>query len=307
MSISPSDALKDQTCILCGCSGGSSEIAQIRSNVRKFREQRFQVWRCPDCQSLHCEKVDDLESYYKDYVFRCAPSGYFFNQWFRILLKRLVRSGLRPEDSLLDYGCGSGLLLEYLKRHGYRNCHGYDPYVERYRDESVLNQTYDVILSFDVIEHVESPQVLVTSLKKLIKSDGWLCIFTPRADGIDLERSEEFINALHMPYHLHILSEDALIRMFAQKGFKFDCIYRRWFQDSWMPLTSRRFIEGLQKSHGNDVDSLFEPLRLGVILTTPSLWFHSVFGYFIPLKREDTMMIIFRRATSRSAKKDGHY
>ena len=284
------------TCVLCGRTGEPSEQARIRSNVRRFRDQKFLVWRCVDCGSLHCEEVKDLPAYYEDYPLRREDRlGYFVNRWLGIVLDRLVEAGLNKSDSLLDYGCGTGLLLEFLRSRGYANCVGFDLYVADFNRPEVLTASYDCIVNFDVIEHVESPRALVAKFTQILKPGGLLCIQTPRADGIRLSDPEEFIHTLHMPYHVHILSEKALTRLCVENGLVVQSIHYRWFRDSRMPCASRRFIERFMRSHGNDMDSAFEPPKLGIVLATPALWFYSLFGPLLPSKKKDYMMIMLRK------------
>jgi SAM-dependent methyltransferase len=283
-------------CELCGYAGAPSEVNAVRSNIRKFKHHKFNVWRCARCASLHCEEVGDLAPYYAEYPLRReAGFGYFTSQWFRVVLKRLIRAGLNPALSILDYGCGNGLLIKYLQSRGYRNCTGYDPFVDEFKSTEVLARRYDWVLCFDVIEHVKSPQALIQQFVKLLKPEGRLCLFTPRADGIKLAEPEESIHQLHSPCHLHILSERGLIDLCSSEGFSREVTYHRWYQDSWMPCTSRRFIELYMRCQGNDMDSAFDPPRWRGILTTPILWFYALFGYFLPPKKNDTMMIVFKR------------
>ena len=287
--------MSKQTCELCGYFGEASEARPVRSNVRRFREQKFTVWRCAHCRSLHCEKVDNLASYYENYVLRRQELDYFVTQWYQVILRRLTRGGLQKSHQVLDYGCGSGLFLQFLRKQGYGSCVGYDPYVGQFKDPAVLSADYDFVVSFDVLEHVESPRTLIHQYRELLRPGGFLCLETPRADGIDLCEPEEYIHELHMPYHLHILSESVLRDLSAEEGFSVTALYDRWYMDSWLPCTSRRFLERFLEAHGNDVDAAWDPPRLGIILATPSLWFYALFGYLFPSSKKDHMMVILRK------------
>ncbi len=56
-------------------------------------------------------------------------------------------------SSILDFGCGKGLLVESLKKE-FPNIkvYGYDP---SDTDKNVLPENVDMIISFDVLEHIE--------------------------------------------------------------------------------------------------------------------------------------------------------
>jgi 2-polyprenyl-3-methyl-5-hydroxy-6-metoxy-1,4-benzoquinol methylase len=56
-------------------------------------------------------------------------------------------------NSLLDYGCGKGFILNYLKeKYSSINVKGYDPAVEEYQ---TIDGMFDCVFSNDVLEHVE--------------------------------------------------------------------------------------------------------------------------------------------------------
>lgn len=52
--------------------------------------------------------------------------------------------------NILDYGCGNGEFVKYLKHRGY-NAYGYDPYVPGYQEKP--SQSFDVISSIESMEH----------------------------------------------------------------------------------------------------------------------------------------------------------
>jgi len=60
------------TCNICSrpdTLGPESEVAYVRSNIRRFRDQRFAVWRCRSCGSIHARDEVDLDYYYRHYPF----------------------------------------------------------------------------------------------------------------------------------------------------------------------------------------------------------------------------------------------
>lgn len=281
-------------CDLCGHTSPPVESRRIRCNVRRFRDRTFEVWRCRGCGSLHCEKVDDLAAYYLDYPIRNQKLDYFSRAWYRVVLGRLERAGLGKGERILDYGCNRGLFIDFMVENGYRHCVGYDPYVERFSDTAVLRERYDWVVSLDVIEHDEDPRGFLSRLASLLAPGGRLCLETPNADGIVLDDPEEYLHAIHAPYHVHILSERALSDLCRDQGLEHVATYRRWYMDAWPPGTSRRLFEPLLKYAGNDVDAGYEPPRLGNLFRHPSLFFHLFFGYFVPATKNDHMMMIAR-------------
>ncbi len=279
------------------------ESRYIRSNMRRFKDQSFEVWRCSNCGSLNCPTVSNLDQYYEDYPLRKQVDfDYFNDHWLRVILKRLVNSGLQPHHKILDFGCGSGLLVDFLITKGFTKTYGYDPYVQKFNTPDILKEKYDWIISMDVIEHVQSPRLQIQEFAKMLTHEGHLCLNTPRAEGIDLNRPDEFLHQLHTPCHLHLLSEKALVEIAGTEGLVPHAVSRRWYQDSWMPLTSRKFIEGLLKAQGNDIDAAFERPPLHLFLTKPSLLFYAFFGYFAGDHKADYMMYVFKKRSKMSSK-----
>ncbi len=215
---------------------------------------------------------------------------------YNIRLKRLLREGVKPEHRILDFGCGKGLFISFLAEKGFVNAVGYDPYIPEYSDTTILEQSYDVVVAQDVIEHANDPQSLLAQLNTYLHPGGILCIGTPCADAIDLSKPDLFIMPLHQPYHRHILSENSLLQLGKDIGLIFKHIYHRWYYDTLFPTVNYRFIQEYMQRAGNVLDVVVEPPRIGMVLASPPLLFYALFGYFFPPRSE--MMVLFQRPIS---------
>ncbi len=284
------------TCNVCDLPasfGPEAERARVPSNVRKFAHEVFTVWRCAHCGSLHCKEDADLRRYYEDYPVARRRLDFGTRAAFANLLQRLRRCGLKREHEILDVGCGTGLFIEFLTESGYRNVTGYDEYIGTFRSADVLRETYDWVISMDVIEHAEHPVAFFQRLVGLARRGGTICIGTPNATRIDLARTEDFPLSLHQPYHRHILSEKALLALGEVNGLTCLAVYRRFYHDTWLPTLNYRFICSYVKRAGNCLDVCFEPPRAGMAMGSPSLWLDALFGYLYPPRSE--MMVCFRK------------
>jgi hypothetical protein len=75
----------------------------------------------------------------------------------------LVSELLTGIDSVLDFGCGQGEVIQELSRlHPTINFVGYDPGVTDF--EKIPEYPSDLLISMDVLEHIE-PELLDTNLK----------------------------------------------------------------------------------------------------------------------------------------------
>ncbi len=287
-------------CLLCSESTfvDPAGMVEVRSNVRKWAQEKFNLWRCGKCLSIHLREDPDLVKYYQDYPF----SGRTLDGWTRAALKAylapLEARGLNGASRILDYGCGSGVLVEFLTERGWTDVAGYDPFSEAYSDASVLEQPCDFVIAQDVVEHDRDPLGLLARWHRLLKPGGILVLGTPRAEGIDFSRPEEGIHSLHVPFHLHIFSERQMRISLRTAGFDLLTLNPRHSMDTAIPFLNWNFLRAYFQSQDNTIDVAFDPPNLKTIALSPSLWIKGFFGYWLPSARQD-MMLLARRPEAR--------
>jgi 2-polyprenyl-3-methyl-5-hydroxy-6-metoxy-1,4-benzoquinol methylase len=288
----------DRGCVLCNLCNNpgrlqtATEVARIPCHVRRFRNDVFTVWRCDNCRCLHSAEDVDLAHYYADYPLKQHKLNSFFRTAYKTRLRDLVRNGLKPSDSILDYGCGVGLFVRFLEENGYTDVAGFDLYVPDFSNGSVLDRVYDAVVTYDVLEHVENVFELLNRLKSLVKPGGILAIETPNADNIPLHEKPYPPAELSQPYHRHLLSKTRLVELGAECGLVAEFESHR-YMDTLLPGLNMRFVWNYVNATGGMLDASLEPIRPGVILRKPSLVFDALFGYFLPSKRN--VLVVFRR------------
>jgi 2-polyprenyl-3-methyl-5-hydroxy-6-metoxy-1,4-benzoquinol methylase len=283
-------------CNVCGRSGQSlaREEARVRSNVRAFREELFAVWRCGGCGSLHAKDEVDLAHYYARYPFHALPDDWRMRAMLDNFVRRLRAGGVGPEDRVLDYGCGGGGLLEHLARRGFSHTAGFDEYSDTYGDRAVLGHQYDCVVSQDVIEHVPSPLEFLEQMTSLVRPGGTVIIGTPNASALRLDHAERYVHALHLPYHRHILSKEALIEAAERRGLKLLRYYPTQYSNTLVPFLNSRFYRYYLDITDDTLDVLTEAVRVGpLLLRAPLTLFWGLFGYF--LAEETDVMAVFQR------------
>ncbi len=286
-------------CPLCdepGTIDGAVEVGRVPCNVRRFHEEAFTVWRCTGCASLHCVEDADLPRYYRDYPLQKQRLGFHERIGYGNRLKLLEKQGFTRSQRLLDYGCGAGLFVEFLREAGVSQAFGYDAFVSSYNDPDMLRQTYDAVVSYDVIEHDDDTRGYLKRLVDLVTPGGLLIVGTPRAEGLSVARKTD--PQLHMPYHRHIVSERVLLALGREQGLKPAHLYRRSFYDSFYPTVNWRFLTGMVQESGGLLDAAVEPPRKDLLWRSPQLLWWAIFGYFFPAG--DTMIVTFRRPSSYS-------
>jgi len=264
-------------CCICGAETKDALTASINSNVRHYASEVFPVWRCPSCQTIHADREVNLDDYYEYYPFFGKKLDWAMRAGYHGLLRRLRKSGLKKSSSILDYGCGSGLLVEYLKDCGY-DAVGYDPYATPFDDRSVLDRQYDCIIGQDVLEHVVDPPALLDSFDSLVVGGGLIAIGTPNASGIDLDRPGKYIHPLHQPYHRHILSIGAIRDAATARSWEMVKYYSTPYTN--MVILSLPFMHHYMRSNDGTLDVLFERSCSRLFWFNPKTWFVFIFGWF---------------------------
>lgn len=291
-----SSAVDLNTCNLCGSARkDDSEQAMVRCNVRKFAGETFPVWRCGTCRSIHSAVDVDLGHYYAGYPIFNAELNWMLNTVYASMLKRLRECGLKDGARILDYGCGNGLLVQYLRAHGFPNTAGYDRFAERYRDTSVLKERYDCIVTQDVIEHVDDPHKFLGELGAMLNPGAIVSVGTPDANALGLQNPEDFVHALHQPFHRHILSSDALIDAGKRRGWELTRYYPTMYNNTLVPTMNGRFVLHYVRCFDDVYDLVAEPIHVNSWkLWSPVTAFYALFGYFFD--RHTDVQAIFRAA-----------
>lgn len=276
-------------CNLCdrpGTYADSREIGTVRSNVRKHRHESFTLWRCNSCASLHAKEHVDLDYYYRDYYYQNVKTDVFWRRVYRNRVRQLRRAGWNEAKSMLDFGCGAGAFVQYVRKTG-AACDGYDPYGEAWSNPAPRDRQYDVVTAYDVIEHLDDPREFIVRLGRLVRPGGLLLFTTP--DAAELSPAESWFPELHAPYHRRILSEQAFRRLGESLGLQVRLVEHLYHLDSLLPLFNSRFVYDYVRACGGVVDVMLEPPRIGTFLKTPSLWFAALFGSFYPYRASMTV------------------
>jgi SAM-dependent methyltransferase len=271
-----------------------AEVEAVPCNVREFSQDLFTLWRCTSCGSLHCAEDADLDRYYARYPLKNQSLTFNDRIGYRNRWRLIQAQGLDSSACVLDYGCGAGLFVEFLRQQGVEHANGYDPFVPAYADRRALEGKYDAVVSYDVIEHSDDPRTFLRSLVDLVKPGGLLVIGTPNAENVSVHRKGD--PSLHVPYHRHILSERALLALGKEAGCEPSQVYQRSFYDSLYPTVNSRFMWRYIQKTGGLLDAAVEPPRAGLVLRSPDLLFFALFGYFFPLG--DNIVVSFRRSNN---------
>jgi len=76
----------------------------------------------------------------------------------------------------------------------------------------------DLVVCFEVLEHVYEPLTFLLTLKKLVRPGGYLFISTLCADGFDIQVLWEKSNSVSPPHHINFLSKNGFKILFTRAG-----------------------------------------------------------------------------------------
>lgn len=127
-------------------------------------------------------------------------------------LERILEINQTPR--VLDYGCGSGLLVDFLNTQGVAT-HGYDKYNPEYIT-TIPKNFYDVVTMVEVVEHLCEPYSELDEVFSCLTPGGAVMIETSFTDFVNDD--DDYINP--DIGHSTIFSHKGLDDLMAEKGFK---------------------------------------------------------------------------------------
>lgn len=202
---------------------------------------------------------EDSARYYQSntYVSHSAkPTGlintiYLIIRAFTLKWKyRLVKPYL-TENTILDYGCGTGSFLEYASKRASR-VQGVEPSPEARQQipnaipvVSSINQlpsnTYCVITLWHVLEHVYTLRQTLQDLKQRLSPGGALFIAVPNHTSRDASHYQEYWAAYDVPRHLWHFNKESMATLLHQEGLKITAIIPMKLDAYYVSLLSERY------------------------------------------------------------------
>jgi len=281
-------------CQICGYQTdhpGFQDLGQVRGNTKRFKERVFHLWKCPECQTLSSLDPVDFNDIYQNYPLNRRRLDLFAHSTLNNLLGRLKQAGLKKADSILDYGCGNGLWIQFIKQKGYANVAGYDPFVPEYAALPDCPISFDCVILNDTLEHVDDVRAVLKDCLRFLKPGGLFYVGTPDTWGVDMRRLERQRTKLHQPFHRVLVTLPTLKRMVEELGLKVVRSYRRSYLDTLLPFANYRFLDELCKAVGHDLDAALDPAAARILLKKPALLFWAFFGYFFPSAYEPAVAV----------------
>lgn len=184
---------------------------------------------------IFCSKIpsdQELIEYYSNY-----PIGYGADSPLNIkrINERLDEfEQFRKTNKILDVGCGPGIFLTEAKKRGwdvygteftddqinYLKQKGVNTFQGKLNKNSFNPETFDVIISSEVIEHINNPLEEISNFNLFLRKGGLLYITTPNFNSTERFILKGNYNIITYPEHLCYYTPKTLDILLSLKGFK---------------------------------------------------------------------------------------
>lgn len=142
----------------------------------------------------------------------------------------------KSEGKLLDVGCGIGFFLQVAQESGFeakgidpsflvsnfaRQKLGLDVLTGTLMDMRYPEQSFDIITSFHVLEHVPSPSELLVEMKRILKDDGILAIEVPNINNLFTKLlGFRFKSCFDCAQHYYYFTKRTVRHLLEKNGFE---------------------------------------------------------------------------------------
>jgi len=206
-------------------------------NLRELKNyKKHNLVKCDHCSFIFASDIpteETLANYYSKYSYESAqflsPSTI---QSYNELLDEFEK--YRKTNRILDVGCGAGFFLEQSKKRGWE-VHGTE-----YSDSAIqlckrnkidvkegqLNPEnydrieFDVVTSFEVIEHINNPIEETGNIFGILRKGGLFYCTTPNFNSIERQCLKDKYNIISYPEHLSYYTPKSLGFLLTQQGFE---------------------------------------------------------------------------------------
>ena len=227
---------------------------------KKTRDKKMDVYQ--DKKS----RIILLQKYYKNNFYKNQKIS--FKKFFDDDLRRYNKfKKLIGNKSLLDFGCGWGGFLDKFKNK--KNKFGVEVRMEciKYINNNLkfklfnkliqINQKFDFISLFHVLEHLPNQITILKKLKKKLKKNGIIIIEVPHAKDFLIEtlNLKSFKDFTFWSEHLILHTEESLSKILNIAGFKI--VNFEYFQRYNINNHFKWIIENKPNGH-NDYKGMFD-------------------------------------------------
>ncbi len=229
-----------------------------QSDLTDFSPEYF---CCENCQTLvlknwppaeRFDVISDVGDFYgRGYYESHLPQAYGYPElferarndlnercmhWMRTLLKYRL-----PPARTLELGCSHGGFVALMRWAGFdatglelspwlveyaKSAFGVPMLTGTIEKQNLEPDSLDLVLHFDVLEHLPDPRTTMQRCMELLKPDGFMIVQTPcfplgRTYEEMVRNKDRFLEQFKPAEHLYIFSRQSLVRLFSELGAPF--------------------------------------------------------------------------------------
>ncbi len=183
---------------------------------------------------VFCSKIPTDEEILKHYT--NYPIGYGVDSAITTIRINEVLDGFekfRKTNNMLDVGCGPGLFLIEAKKRGwevygteftdnqlaYLHDKGINTLKGKLTNDSFEDELFDVIISSEVIEHINNPLEEMKHFHRLLRKGGLVYITTPNFNAIERFLLKGDYAIIEYPEHLCYYTPKTIDLLLTNNGF----------------------------------------------------------------------------------------
>ena len=247
---------ENRKCIVCGEAGTYTDL--IIKEMMFGTNDEFTYLECSNCGCLQLKEFPQkLNKYYpKNYYSFSSTKAHFLKTFFvslrdkhsiglnNIIGKALTKFFPAPlylkvfsiinaklDWKILDIGSGAGEKLQALKRIGFKNILGIDPYLDKdiiydnglrilKKTISEIQEKFDLILFNHSLEHMENPEMILNEAAKKIVNGSLIVLRIPVVGCYAWEKYGTLWDGLDAPRHIFIPTKNSLRLLVDRCGLK---------------------------------------------------------------------------------------
>lgn len=241
---------------------------------------------------VFCSKIptdEEILNHYSNY-----PIGYGADSAITTIRINEVLDGFekyRLTNKILDVGCGPGLFLIEAKKRGweaygteftdkqleYLNNIEINTFKGKLTSTAFQNDFFDVIISSEVIEHINNPVEEMTQFNRLLRKGGLVYITTPNFNAIERFWQKGNYEIIEYPEHLCYYTPRTIDLLLTQCGFEKVKI-------TTTGISIARIKKSMLRKKNQPVDSSINDEQLREILEKGiNKWFKNGINFFLNL------------------------
>lgn len=243
-----------------------------------FKPVKSLIVECKNCEVLRQQPTPtktQINSFYDEDYQNYTNSPNILLRFLSKIYFKISSFALKVNKNsyILDYGCGTGEILNNFSKSGYKNLYASD--FVRHKNlekkikfskniEKFKNIKFDLIIINHVIEHVPDPLNFLLKLKSKLKPKGKIIGQTPNYKDFTFNLFGDTWGALHQPYHLNLFSKISLKKLCSESSLNIK------ISQAFMPT-------GISMSLENLIKKFFNIKRKGRLKIYPFLILCSLF------------------------------